>query len=448
MPSSVTKFITAKAINILFLKSNLKIEGLMQSSRGREMEKTPKELFQERAGRVADAIQLKVPDRVPLEIAFGYFPAKYTGVPCEAAYYDYDQWLMACKKTVLDFGADISSVQPFFPGKVLELVDPKDMIWPGHGTSATHQYIEDEFMKPDEYEALLEDPTDYMLRFYLPRISGAMEPFERMPSLSSPSVGYRGALMMAEALSTPEMASAIERLQQAGRELYQWRSKMEAFDEEMQKLGFPPFVGSLVLAPFDTISDNLRGMKGSMLDMYRQPDKLLETVDLTLKKMVERIMPAAPGAVNTVAIPLHRGSEGFMSIKQFETFYWPTLKGLILALIEKGQTPLVFFEGDYTSRLEYLLELPKGRVFGHFDTTDMFRAKEVLNGHMCICGNVPCSLLQTGTPEDVKAYAKKLIDVCGKGGGFIMSTRSPVDDVEPEPLKALIDFTIEYGVYR
>jgi uroporphyrinogen-III decarboxylase len=159
-------------------------------------------------------------------------------------------------------------------------------------------------------------------------------------------------------------------------------------------------------------------------------------------------MPAAPGAVNTVAIPLHRGSEGFMSIRQFETFYWPTLKGLILALIEKGQTPLVFFEGDYTSRLEYLLELPKGRVFSHFDTTDMFRAKEVLNGHMCLCGNVPCSLLQTGTPEDVKAYAKKLIDVCGKGGGFIMSTRSPVDDVEPEPLKALIDFTIEYGVYR
>jgi uroporphyrinogen-III decarboxylase len=223
---------------------------------------------------------------------------------------------------------------------------------------------------------------------------------------------------------------------------------MEAFDEELQNLGFPPFVGGLVLAPFDTISDHLRGMKGSMLDMYRQPDKLLETVDLILKKMVERIMPAAPGAVNTVAIPLHRGSEGFMSIKQFETFYWPTLKGLILALIQKGQTPLVFFEGDYTSRLEYLLELPKGRVFGHFDTTDMFKAKEVLNKHMCICGNVPCSLLQTGTPEDVKAYAKKLIDVCGKEGGFIMSTRSPVDDVEPEPLKALIDFTIEYGVYR
>jgi hypothetical protein len=412
------------------------------------MNKAPEELCQERARRVADALQLKVPDRVPLEIAFGYFPARYTGVPYEAAYYDYDGWLAACKKTVLDFGADVSSVQFFFPGEVLELIDPKDMLWPGHGAYGTHQYIESEFMKPDEYDAFFADPTDFMLRSYLPRISGAMEPFKMMPSLSSPMGGYRGALMAADALSIPEIASAIERLQKAGRELRKWRPKLEAFDEEIHKLGFPPFVGSMMLAPFDAISDNLRGMKGAMVDMYRQPEKLLEAVDATLKRMVERIPPVVPGGVNTVAIPLHRGSEGFMSIKQFEGFYWPTLKGLILALIEKGQKPLVFYEGDYTSRLEYLLELPRGKVFAHFDTTDLFKAKEVLNGHTCISGNVPCSLLQSGTPDDVKAHARKLIDVCGKDGGFIMSTRSPVDDAKPDTLKALIDFTIEYGVYR
>ena len=78
----------------------------------------------------------------------------------------------------------------------------------------------------------------------------------------------------------------------------------------------------------------------------------------------------------------------------------------------------------------------------------MFRAKEVLNGHMCLSGNVPCSILQTGTPDDVKAHVKKLIDVVGKDGAYIMSTRSPVDDALAENLKALIDFTKEYGQYR
>lgn len=411
------------------------------------MEKTFEELKQQRAKRVADALQLRVPDRVPLEIAFGYFPAKYTGVPYESAYYDYDLWLEACKKTVLDFGADISSVQPFFPGKVLELIDPQNMMWPGHGAFGTHQFIEGEFMKANEYDLLLKDPTDFILRFYWPRVSGTMAPFIMMNSFSLPSGGFRGIFSLAETLSLPEIAQAIRRLQEAGKELTQWRPKLAAFDQEIHNLGFPPFVGNLVLAPFDVISDNLRGMKGAMLDMYRQPDKLLEGVEAILKRILENIPPAMPGAVNTVAIPLHRGSEGFMSIKQFEKFYWPTLKGLILGLIEKGLTPLVFYEGDYTSRLEYLRDLPKGKIFAHFDTTDMFKAKEILYGHTCISGNIPCSLLQSGTPDDVKACAKKLIDICGREGGFIMSTRSPVDDVKPENLKTLIDFTIEYGVY-
>ena len=43
--------------------------------------------------------------------------------------------------------------------------------------------------------------------------------------------------------------------------------------------------------------------------------------------------------------------------------------------------------------------------------------------------------------------AKELIDYCGRDGGFVMSSRSPCDDARPENLKALIDFTIEYGVY-
>ena len=415
------------------------------------MGKTPEELYEERDKRVTDAIHLRIPDRVPLEIAFSYFPAKYTGVTCEDAWYDYDKWLSACRKTLLDFQPDIGGVQSFFPGKVLEYLDPRSIRWPGHGASPhhTHQAVEGEHMKADEYEAYLGDLSDYMLRVYLPRVSGAMEPFSMLPQLSSLGYGYRGALALAEALARPEVAGAIETLQEAGRELAKWRSKIMAFGEAIKNLGFPPLSQGAALAPFDAISDNLRGMTGTMLDMYRQPDKLLEACEKILERMLERIRATVPPGVNSrVGIPLHRGSEGFMSLKQFETFYWPTLRRLIQDIADEGLTPCVFFEGDYTSRLEYLLEVPKGKVFGHFDTTDIFKAKEVLDGHMCIVGDVPCSLLQTGTVQDVKDYCQELIDVVGKDGGFIMSTRSPVDDVKPENLKTMIDFTKEYGVYN
>ena len=117
------------------------------------------------------------------------------------------------------------------------------------------------------------------------------------------------------------------------------------------------------------------------------------------------------------------------------------------ALVDKGYTPYVFFEGDYTSRLEYLLQLPRAKVYGLFDHSNMTRVKEVLGGHMCIAGNVPSSILQMGTPEDVKKYCKWLIDVVGKDGGYIMSPGSSIDEVNPENLKAMIDFTKEYGKY-
>jgi len=143
-----------------------------------------------------------------------------------------------------------------------------------------------------------------------------------------------------------------------------------------------------------------------------------------------------------------RGSDDFMSTKQFDQFYWPTFKKLVMNLIERGATPMIFFEGNFTSRLEYLLEFPKGSFLARFDTTDIFKAKEILKGHICIEGNVPSSLLQVGSIQDVKNYCKKLIDVIGKDGGYILSPRSSTDKVNPANLKAMIEFTKEYGVYR
>ena len=207
-------------------------------------QKSPQELYQERLKRVNDCLAMKVPDRVPLEIAFGYFPARYyPGITCETAYYDYDKWLAASKKVVMDFGADWSSVQNYFPGQVLELIDPKSLAWPGHGTSAlhSHQAIEGEFMKGDEYGGFLGDHTDFMLRSYLPRISGAMAPFAKMPSLANAMGGYMGALSVAMGFSDPEIARSIETLQKAGSIMRQRRTQNGWHYPRIRKIGFSQF---------------------------------------------------------------------------------------------------------------------------------------------------------------------------------------------------------------
>lgn len=409
------------------------------------MGKIPQQLYEERVKRVEDAIQLKVPDRVPIVLSLGYFPAKYAGVTCADAFYDPAKWKEATKKTVVDFEPDTCMAMGPDSGKALEALDFKQMVWPGHGTSRnhTHQFVEAEYMKADEYDAYLDDPTGFILRTYLPRTCGSLESFQRLPDLSillfSPTM----------LLGMPGFEEAIESLSKARQEVLKRNAAIGSLGEELKQLGFPTFSRAATFAPFDVVSDRLRGMRGSMLDMFRQPDNILKICEKLLPIMLGLAVATAKMSGNPrVFIPLHRGADGFMSLKQFEKFYWPTLKGLMIGLIDAGLTPCPFFEGNYNSRLEYLLELPRGKVLGYFDASDILKVKEILGNHLCIMGNVPPSLLQTGNPQDVKEHCKKLIDVAGKGGGFIMAPRSAIDEVKPENLKAMIDFTKEYGVYK
>jgi uroporphyrinogen-III decarboxylase len=190
-------------------------------------------------------------------------------------------------------------------------------------------------------------------------------------------------------------------------------------------------------------------MRGTMLDMFRQPEKLLQATEMILQMRIDRAVPADPkkrGNPKRVFMPLHRGAESFMSRKQFETFYWPGLKKAILTTIDLGYVPMPFIEGHFVDRLEYFLELPRGKVVCHFEHTDMLLAKEILGNHLCIMGNVPSSLLQVGSPQDVEEYCGNLIKVCGKGGGFILTNASSIDEAKPANIKAMVDSVKKYSV--
>ena len=143
-----------------------------------------------------------------------------------------------------------------------------------------------------------------------------------------------------------------------------------------------------------------------------------------------------------------RGAEGFMSKKHFETFYWPFLNNALLTSIELGYVCSIFCEGRCDDRLEYFLELPKGKLVLRFAETDIIRAKDILGDHSCIMGAVPSSLLIAGSVQEVEEYCKKLIKVCGKCGGFIlMATTDSIEHHKPENIKAMVDSAKKYGWY-
>jgi len=411
------------------------------------MTKTPEELLTERTKRVWDAIALKVPDRVPIFLPISVFGAKYGGITLKEAFENSAKWYDINEKLLLEYQPDFFLGPMGFDMETNAIVGNKLMRWPGHGVdeNTTFQFVEGEHVKAEEYDAFLDNPGEFILRTYLPRVYSGLEGLSYMPSLMS----LFTSMGMFFFIAMPPVAEALENLTKAAKRGSQFMVSTAVFTSRMQPHGFPSLVGFGSQAPFDIISDYFRGLKGATLDMYRCPDKLLAAQQKFLPYLINSSIAMGrmmPGTISFMA--LHRGSDGFMSLKQFETFYWPGLKAILLAMTDAGLTPFVFWEGSWDQRLEYLRELPKGKVVGWFDRTNLFKAKEVIGDTMCICGDMPLSLLQTGTPEQVKAYAKKLIDVVGKGGGFIMGSNTVLDNANPKLVKVWVDFTREYGVYR
>jgi hypothetical protein len=406
-----------------------------------------------RDNRVNEAIAMKVPDRVPIQLFVGYFAAKYCGIPCSSAYYDSEKWKAANIRTITELEPDVYWAQTAsVSGKALEILGPLQIRWPGFGVSPnhSHQIIELEPMKAEDYEVFLCDPSDYIVRTYLPRVLESAAPMAKLPPFRS-LVFSAGMAPYLACFTQPDMMEMLEKFRKAAELQAEWQKRDINFGEEMAELGFPSYTTPLMMAgsAFDMISDFLRGMRGSMLDMYRIPDKLLETCDMLCKQTITMIKTSpAPeeSSVKRVFLALHRGSDGFMSLPQFEKFYWPTLKKVLLALIDAGWTPCPFFEGTWDQRLEYLRELPRGKVLCHFAKTDPEKAKAILGGHLCFMIDVPGFLLQAGTVSEVEDYCKNLINVCGKDGGFIM-TATALDEARPENVKAMMGIAKSYGRY-
>lgn len=410
------------------------------------------DVYRQREKRVEDAIALRVPDRVPVMVLFGFFPARYAGFTAQEVMYDPDKMMTSQIKAMVEFQPDMD-MNPYgtrFLGPLLDTLDFKQLKWPGRGVAPhlTYQYVEAEYMKAEEYDHFLLDPTDFMFRRYWPRICGNLRGLEKLPPLHNIISYYMGLSTGMAPFGLPEVGEALETLVKAGQKSMEVTSYGRQFNQKAKELGFPMQFGAMSQAPYDTLSDFFRGMKGAMLDMYRRPDKVLQACEKLLPFMLEMAVNATRANGNPrVFIPIHWGLDNFMSPEQFMKFFWPTLRDLMVAMIHEGLNPCPLWEGNCTSRLEVIKDIPPGRACYAFEATDMSKAKEILGDRVCIRGNVPLSVLVTGTPKTVRDYCKRLIDTVGRGGGYIMDASTGLDDAKPENVKALFEFTREYGVY-
>jgi uroporphyrinogen-III decarboxylase len=411
-----------------------------------------KAAYEARINRLKDAVQLKkTPDRVPVFQIFTFMPVTLFGSTPGEVMYDGKKLVAAWRRFLAEYEPDFyMSPAPIFYGPVLEALGYKAYKWPGYNLSgkSTYQYIEDEYMKAEEYPLLIDDPSDFLLRRYLPRICESLGPFKDLLPLTG-TLALPTMVPFLVRMGSPQSQSALKAMIEASRAAFEWFSDISAFEDEAQQSGFVNGFGGSTRCPFDLIGDTLRGTRGIILDMYRNPGQLLKALERITPLMIKAGLTGPNQSGNPVVfIPIHKGADGSMSDDQFKTFYWPFLKEVIFGLVNEGCVPLVTAEGSYNSRIPYLRDLPKGHCIWMFDRTDMAEAKKMIGEIACIGGNVPVSAMLTGTPEEVRTICKNLIDVAGRNGGYIMSCGSSMDEAKADTLHAMIDFTKEYGIYR
>jgi uroporphyrinogen-III decarboxylase len=413
-----------------------------------------KSAYQTRVQRVIDTVGLeKTPDQVPVFAWHTFMPVSlYDDVTSKDIMYDANKLADLWKRYVKDFDPGYVGDASFISnGPILEAMDYKLYKWPGKGVDDNYPYqcIEKDYMKAEDYDWLIQDPSDFWLRGYLPRIFGILEPL-KMLSPFTDVVELPGLPVNFMAYGFPEVQEALTKLLKAGKMVFDFFGTTTAAMQEIVSWGNVPLVGGFTKAPYDTIGDTLRGTHGIIMDLYRHPKKVLEAQE-RLVPLAIKMGIAGPNVSGNpiVFIPLHKGADGFLNDEQFQTYYWPFLKAVIDGLVEEGCIPYCFAEGGYNSRLQHLQkDLPKGKCIWMFDQTDMKKAKEMLGDVTCIAGNVPISKILTSTVEDVDAYCKDLIETCGKGGGYILASGCAMDEARPDTLRAMLDAGPKYGVYK
>ncbi|MGC8491127.1 MAG: uroporphyrinogen decarboxylase family protein [Syntrophobacteraceae bacterium] len=407
--------------------------------------------YQYRAGLMRDAVTLKkTPERAPIVILGTFAPTMLYGCSAKKAMYDPE----ALGKVWVDFAKDYDADASGNPalvmyGPPLETLGYDLYKWPGHGLKEEqgYQFLEKPYMKAEDYDHFIADPTDYWFRVWFPRTHSALKGLANLPPLYG-TMELPAAGPWLATLGAPPVQEALKALMEAGRQSFEWIGKLLPYMGKILSSGYPMYAGGFSKAPFDVLGDSFRGTTELMMDLYRRPQKVLEAVDRIVPLMIDLGSSMALANGNPmVFIPLHKGADGFMSNQQFEKFYWPSLRKVIVGLAERGCVPFCFVEGGYNQRLEFLADLPEGRCIFIFDRTDMATARKVLGGKSCIGGGFPVSLIMTGTPKQVEEETKRLLDQAAGDGGYILSIGCAMDEARPDTLKAFVEAGKKYGKY-
>ena len=402
--------------------------------------------LEQRIARVDAAVALREGDRVPMAPKIGMAYAQTAGIDRYEALNDARLLRPGVEKFLRTYPCDLFWAGSGYPIPMMETLGTTAIRWPGATCGVPlnqgFQIVDGTYMEEDEYDEFLRDPSHFCRTKVFPRKHKKLAGLAKLNFHEVVEFGHYASMA---AFADPEVRQALLTLMFAGEQAVEWQRNSALLRETALACQTP--LGALAgqNAPYDMLADNIRGFLNVPMDLYTIPEKVTAAIGIMTEYALQNVRRLKDTGSRYCFMPLHGGTDDFMSLEYYRTFYWPSLRRVIEEIINCGMIPYVFCEGRYDTRLEVLREVPRGKVIYMFEQVDIARAKAVLGDTACICGNLPTSLLLYGKPHEVVDETRRLLDECAPGGGFLMDCSIVLDHYKEENLEAWFDTTLQYG---
>lgn len=390
--------------------------------------------YQSRLRRYVTTMRKGQADMVPIRPFVAEFTGKYAGYTCQQLAHDYESAFAAARKCAADFDWDavVANMVYVWTG-MTQAIGLRYYGIPGIDVpeDTGFQYREppenQAFMQPDEYDALIEDPTGFLFNVWLPRVAAPVVAPGQPTTMENHLSFLKGGMAMMQYFGAfgPQVA----------------RLRSES--------GTVSAINGIFKAPMDILADKLRGYLGLVEDLFERRDKVMAACEALMPHLYQVAkITADPAKLVPIGYWMHRGGVPFVSPEVFQNIYWATVRPIIEQLWADGHQTLFYAEGKWDFHLESFRELPERSIIYHVDQGDLYKAHAVLGDKFCLSGGISNVMLAHAKPEEVRRECKKILGGVAREGGYIADASAIVqNDANVENMRAMTEAIREYGVY-
>ena len=197
----------------------------------------------------------------------------------------------------------------------------------------------------------------------------------------------------------------------------------------------------------------LMGYQNLALALFDQPDLLEEMFERVGRMSVERCEAMcefdAVGAV-WISDDIGHRSGTMISPEHMRHYVFPWWKRMAECIHRHGRPVLLHSCGNLEVVMEDIIEDVKIDAKHSFEDTflPVTEAKRKYGDRIALLGGIDVDFLCRASEEQVREYVRKVIDVCGPGGGYALGTGNSVANYIPvQNYLAMLDEGRRYGVY-